>query len=947
MAPLLAHFLLLTALSGVAAWRLCRGTADRILATFILAWTNVVVTGLALSFLSRLGHADWFLRSSVGLAVVTALAVRRLVAPPADAPEAMPPDDPLNQPLAAALGLSFLALLGASTWVAASYAPNNYDSLTYHLSRVMFYLGQDSLAHFDTTNARQVYFPFNFNLLQAAVLIYSPPAPAVNFLNLLTWLVSGVAIFRLTRACGCRLNAALLATWLALTSTQVLAQATATTNDLPTAAAVLATLVFVLRWTRTASRRDAVLAGAALGLTLGTKLTVVFFFPVAGLLALLGGWRHRSTLLPRAWPDLALAAVVAVVLAAPFAVYNLAAKGQWMTHEYDFTRNQPFSFACSVQTGAAYLLQLFIEPLHRFSFDFGVTAELNTWAARTFFPHWNEAYAFSPLYIFPPDLNEDHVWYGFAGPLLLLGALVCVWRDRRLLTPAAWLAVLGLGWLAVYFALNKWSLYNQRYFVPAILLLAPALGVTLDRGWSPRGFVRSAAGLLTGLVALTSLWFAANYLGYNSNRPLMPLITAAPGQQVVPGLPPALEQELAAQSRLNFQSDGSNERIYLLMNLARHQRISSHRRVDPDSYNVFSHWSYTRDAVFSNITNGACHTLVAFPGKPTAGVRYLGTIGDDVDANDYYGLPAQPGTKPADDVNRNLLVSLYYRRNEPDRFANTTVRLSGLNAEDHTVARLVAELPGGGTLPLATFNATGEARFSLTQPFTAITLLLVQADTGRELARGSLPVRVKQRAVTSDQPTSRSSLFVTELILPSQSRALPQDGLAEFEGPYFKWDLPLFRWAKKPTVRITVPANPQLKRIRVSISVRLHVRDHAQLALVHNGRTVQEFRLDGQSNWHDIAFDLVAAPGANVIELADIPDNAAPDWKAYLDQNPDVKAFLESQHASMELGAQNHYETKGRFEHRPLPKSRSPLPPAGQGFFYIYRSLRLEGFSTP
>ena len=71
------------------------------------------------------------------------------------------------------------------------------------------------------------------------------------------------------------------------------------------------------------------------------------------------------------------------------------------------------------------------------------------------------------------------------------------------------------------------------------------------------------------------------------------------------------------------------------------------------------------------------------------------------------------------------------------------------------------------------------------------------------------------------------------------------------------------------------------------------------------------------------------------------------DWKAYLDQNPDVKAFLESQHASMELGAQNHYETKGRFEHRPLPKSRSPLPPAGQGFFYIYRSLRLEGFSTP
>jgi hypothetical protein len=526
---LLLHCLILLGTSFGAARHLAAQMVDRSLAAVVLGWGNIVVTSLLLAGLHRLGDPAWFIRTSLTLAAVTWWLLRRRTPPPLVATE--PSKGRISGWLLAGFFLTLVPLVYASIRIAGTYAPNNYDSLTYHLPRAMFYMGQNTLAHFSTGNDRQIFFPFNYNLLQLFGLIYSPPLQALNFINLAAWAVAGIAIYRLGRLCACSSDSSLIATWVALTSTQILAQATATTNDLPTGAGLLCTLVFVLRWRQSRLTSDALLAGLAAGLTAGAKLTIIFFGPIAGLIVLGLGWQHwrRGEVRAffggvRAW---LAAGVLAFLVASPFALINLAEKGHWITKTYDYTLNRPFSLACAAQTTKAFLVQLFIEPLHRFTFNLKVTEQLNAWGEHTFFPHWNSDYAFSPFYLFPPDLNEDHVWFGFAGPFIILCAAFCLLRFRRSSATTIWLAGLGLGWFATYFLLNKWSLYNQRYFVLAILVMSPCVATLVDAGRASTAFRRLTRDLLV-VLALTSVWLAGNYPTLHSGlatrpRPLCPL----------------------------------------------------------------------------------------------------------------------------------------------------------------------------------------------------------------------------------------------------------------------------------------------------------------------------------------------------------------------------------------------------------------------------------------
>ena len=240
MALLLAHTILLTLASYATASCLIRAVTDRVLATLLLVWANLVATSLLLSCVRQLGDPAWFFRGSLLLAFATWWLLLRRVLPESATPP--PPTDTPHRGLLVAFCVTLLPVVWIGLQLASTYEPNNYDSLTYHLPRAMYYMGQGDLAHFDTGNPRQIYFPFNYNLLQLAGLIYSAPVQAVNFINLAAWAAAGLALYRLCRLCTFGANAALTATWLTLMATQVLAQATATTNDLPTGVGLITAL---------------------------------------------------------------------------------------------------------------------------------------------------------------------------------------------------------------------------------------------------------------------------------------------------------------------------------------------------------------------------------------------------------------------------------------------------------------------------------------------------------------------------------------------------------------------------------------------------------------------------------------------------------------------------------------------------------------------------------
>ena len=246
MTLLLVHGLLLLCLSYAAARRLAAHPVDALLSAALLFWGNIVVVCLLLSSLGRLNDGSWVFRTSLLLGLATLLAVRRWAGP--DRGLAEPEGGKRSPWLIAAAAVTLLPILAANLAIAATYEPNNFDTLTYHLPRVMYYLGHNSLAHFETADFRQVYYPFDFNLLQLLCLVYWAPLQAVNFFDVAAWVIVGLGVYRISRLGGCSFNASLIAAGLTCTATETLAQATSTILDLPAAAAFACALAFALRW---------------------------------------------------------------------------------------------------------------------------------------------------------------------------------------------------------------------------------------------------------------------------------------------------------------------------------------------------------------------------------------------------------------------------------------------------------------------------------------------------------------------------------------------------------------------------------------------------------------------------------------------------------------------------------------------------------------------------
>ncbi|MDI1334747.1 MAG: hypothetical protein PSU94_01060 [Lacunisphaera sp.] len=955
MTLLLAHFSLLTLLSYATARRLAQNLADRIVATALLFWGNIVALCLLLSGFGQLGATVWFFRGSVLLAAATFLLTWRF-AGRGSAPAVEPAtcgDNQRSRPLIIAAGATLLPIFLGNLAIAWTYEPNNYDSLTYHLPRVIYYLGHGSLSHFETADFRQVNYPFNFNLLQLLCFIYDAPPQAINFLNVASWVVTGFGVHRVARWAGCSFNASLITAWLTLTSTEVLAQATSTILDLPAGAALVAALLFALRWRESRRTSDALLAGLAASLSAGTKLTVVFFGPAAVLLLVVMAYQHwrRQDTKPfltgvRAWIG---PAALAGILSAPFLIFNLRATGQLMTHRMDFTLNRPFSLGCALQTAQGYLVQIFCDPIARFTFDPDQVNALNLWFSRHVFANWNEAYAFSPLSTILPGANEDHVFFGFAGPLFLICGILCLWRDRTLQRPMSWIALLGLGWFAAYFALNKWSSYNQRYFVPPFVLLGPCAAAVLEGGRSGLRILGPGKRIAFYAVAGCALWFAVHYLLWNTMRPVP--FTGVTQPKIIPNLPPTLVERLSGQARINFSSYGTNERIYPLMHLGPHQQITSGSEINPANYSVFSFWGATRNTIYSNLAYYSSYTVVPVPAKRTAGVEFLGIMPGNNDTFDYLGLPPHADDQPATPQNSNLAMIVEYNTdtNDPVRLGEGRIRIVGLNPRDAAHARISAELADGTRLLVLNVAHSDWNKVALKQPFKRLVLEVVADADGRSLGLGEMPFTVRHSEAESVPLSNPTSVFTVDFIAREPEHNLSVSGLAVLEGPYPQWDLPLFRWAKQPAVRITVPADARLKELQLTCSVRLQMREQAILDVRHNGELVQSFKLSGRTDWHTEVVKVTARPGENVFELKDHSGTAAPDWLAYLEKNPDVKQYVIAQGQPLEEGARLHYESHGRAEGRALPmtanSASSPIPP--DSLYYIYRRLRVEGLANP
>ncbi len=157
--------------------------------------------------------------------------------------------------------------------------PDNMDSLTYHLSRVGYWLQYKSFYPWPTPTFGQVGWPMNAELGLLWTILWWGTDQLTGFVQWATIPAIMIGIYGLTRFLRYSRWQAVVVALLWATLTQVLIQSSTTQNDLVTASFWVGTVYFFSAGLRTRNSTHFILSGIAFGLAMGTKSTSLIAVP--------------------------------------------------------------------------------------------------------------------------------------------------------------------------------------------------------------------------------------------------------------------------------------------------------------------------------------------------------------------------------------------------------------------------------------------------------------------------------------------------------------------------------------------------------------------------------------------------------------------------------------------------------------------------------------------
>ncbi len=443
--------------------------------------TGVLLTAITegLSLFHKLNAA--FVAGSWLLAAVLLVLLRRkdlrkrtafpILAFPARA--ALAPVDWIWPAAAALIALA----LGA---VAFAAPPNTWDSMTYHMPRVVHWIQNGGVDFYPTNILRQLHQnPWTeYAILHAQLL--SGGDRFANGVQWLSMLGACVGVSLLAKYLGADARGQILAAFAAATLPMGLMQATSTQTDYAEAFWLAAAVYFLLRLKEEPRGGFALAAGSGLGLAILTKATA-YLFALPFLV-----WTVLALIRPRSWRAIRLFALVAITAAAlNFGFYyrNYTLYGNPLgpgTEGANSYTNGVFSAASlasnvvrnlALQIGTPFpeinlLMERGINFLHRLG-GFSSSDPRTTW---------------SPYSFHVPALSyfDDDAGNPLHLILFTLCAGILLINGRKNRKPLIFLLSLGAAFLLFCFVL-KWQPWNSRLQLPLFVLAAALAGCALSR----------------------------------------------------------------------------------------------------------------------------------------------------------------------------------------------------------------------------------------------------------------------------------------------------------------------------------------------------------------------------------------------------------------------------------------------------------------------------------
>lgn len=411
-----------------------------------------------------------------------------------------------------------IALVAAATLVVAlASPPNNWDSMTYHMSRVMHWLQNQSISHYQTNVLRQIHLSPGAELAIAHIMTLGG---SDNLANLVQWgAMAGslIGVSLVAKALGLGPRGQAFSALAVATLPMGILQSTSTQNDYAVSFWLVSFIYWGAVFIKEGGYSKAFLAGAALGLAILTKGTAyIYALPFLAWFVLEGASRHGKAFIRPA----ALAAAIVLIINAGHYMRNQAVFGSPLgpgteSESQEFTymnsRLSAGTLASNALRNAAIHMGLPFQASNR-----AVEGAVNS-AHRILGldPHDKATTWGGTAFRIGTELHED-LDGNPAHLLLIIAALASLpflgkrLKDKRHAFIYSLSLVLGF---LLFSLLLRWQPWHSRLHLPLFVMASPLIGLLFS-------FTRKTgvAFLAAALLFIASL----PWLLYNYQRPLLP-----------------------------------------------------------------------------------------------------------------------------------------------------------------------------------------------------------------------------------------------------------------------------------------------------------------------------------------------------------------------------------------------------------------------------------------
>jgi len=174
-------------------------------------------------------------------------------------------------------------ILLVTLFTALVYPSNNWDSMTYHMPRIMHWIDNGSVEFYKTHESRQLYQPpfAEYAIMHLQVLTDADYlANTVQWLSFVFCIITVVLlVFEITQ----NQNIAMLAIVITATIPMAILQSSSTQNDLAVSGFTASFALLLIRLSKAITIRNIVFAGIALGLAIATKGTALIYCLAIGV----------------------------------------------------------------------------------------------------------------------------------------------------------------------------------------------------------------------------------------------------------------------------------------------------------------------------------------------------------------------------------------------------------------------------------------------------------------------------------------------------------------------------------------------------------------------------------------------------------------------------------------------------------------------------------------